>query len=427
NSQSDLMPGLLYFYEDFALIIKGGFNSDLAIQGLPTFPMWGYGWVFLITESRFLIFLAQSIVAVLSVYYLVQYLYLSDDFSERMIKHFMFFVLVSFSWIAIHFTLVPNSFAISFKILSIVLLLFGLNNLSVKNSIYYIIVSALFFGLVLNFRPDYIYFTLVILFVIIWFESSKKGVLYATLWLFIVALLLAPWAIYTYSNFDKPLLTSTNSGHVLFIGLGQLPGNKWNITPNDHDPRMWEELGREMGDDVHSLSYDGDQYLKNRFVELVLANPVEYSKKVSYSAIKTLISGIYVPEFYRLRSDCEIDCRDEFLMDIRERPVGALFDDAEKFFLYSITYLSIIGGIILLFLSYIITPFVMIKGLKTKNLLLLLCGLLMIYQLMINSFAFQMKLYSTNTYLFGIVLLAYFTAENKFISNKLSNINLIEK
>ena len=42
--------------------------------------------------------------------------------------------------------------------------------------------------------------------------------------------------MFTNMQIGKPIPTSTNSGHVLFIGLGQLPGNKWGITPHDKDP-----------------------------------------------------------------------------------------------------------------------------------------------------------------------------------------------
>ena len=65
----------------------------------------------------------------------------------------------------------------------------------------------------------------------------------------LILLLLIPWGIYTYSRSNQFLLTSTNSGHTLFIGLGQLNNNKWNITPSDDDLKMNQILTQNLNTD----------------------------------------------------------------------------------------------------------------------------------------------------------------------------------
>ena len=42
--------------------------------------------------------------------------------------------------------------------------------------------------------------------------------------LIIQLIFLIPWMLFTLNQTGKPLINSTNSGHV-FIGLGQLPNN----------------------------------------------------------------------------------------------------------------------------------------------------------------------------------------------------------
>src|SRR5438046_1388875 len=51
----DLLPN----YQDFKRIILAGFDPAAALRGVPTFPMWGYGWVLLVTENHLAILLAQ--------------------------------------------------------------------------------------------------------------------------------------------------------------------------------------------------------------------------------------------------------------------------------------------------------------------------------------------------------------------------------
>lgn len=408
NRQSNLMGGLLPYYMDYAEVIRGGFDPSLASIGRPTFPMWGYGWIFLLTTNKLTICLIQVFLAALAIHTTLDYLKNKDFFGSNAIGVLKVLILMSFSWIAIQFGLSPYSFAISFQIISLVYIFKGLESNCWRRTLLYISISALCFGLLLNFRSDYFYFTAMIVPISFWCCGWRKGLVASSIWILIVHALLLPWALYTQKVVGEPLLTSTNSGHVFYIGLGSLPGNKWGIIPEDSDPKMAEELIGALGEKGDSLTYEGDKWLKKRFVELVVADPLEYTKKVAYSAGKTLVSGIYVPEFHNLRPNCLGDCKSEFTSDVINSPISALFESREKFFIYGLSYLSIFIGIALLLISYLVLPFVLIDSVRKKNIFLVTCCLLLLYQLAINSFAFQMKLYSTNTYFYGLVLVAFF-------------------
>jgi hypothetical protein len=402
------MGGLLPYYMDYAEVIRGGFDPSLASTGRPTFPMWGYGWIFLLTTNKLSICLIQAFLAALAIHTMLDYLQKKDFFGSNAIGILKVLILMSFSWIAIQFGLSPYSFAISLQIISLVYLFKGLESDCWRRTLLYISISALCFGLLLNFRSDYLYFTSMIVPISFWSCGWRKGLVASSVWIFIVYALLLPWALYTQKIVVEPLLKSTKSGHVFYIGLGNLPGNKWGITSEDSDPKMSEELIGALGEKGNSLTYEGDKWIKKRFVELIVADPLEYTKKVVYAASKTLVSGIYVPEFHNLRSNCIGDCKGEFISDVINSPISALFESREKFFIYALSYLSIFTGIIFLLISYLVLPFVLIDSVHKKNIFLVTCCLMLLYQLAINAFAFQMKLYSTNIYFFSLILVAFF-------------------
>jgi hypothetical protein len=90
----------------------------------------------------------------------------------------------------------------------------------------------------------------------------------------------------------------------MFIGLGNLPGNRWGITPIDSDPTMATEIRRHFGTAKSSLVYESDKFLQKRFRELVLHGPGEYIKKCAYVAGTQVIDGFYSGVFdqeYRAR------------------------------------------------------------------------------------------------------------------------------
>jgi hypothetical protein len=100
-------------------------------------------------------------------------------------------------------------------------------------------------------------------------------------------------------------------------------------------------------------------------------------------------------------------CRDEFLTDVRSRPFLALFDSYEKLFLYTLTYFSIFVGCLVFFTAFLAIPFALIYALKGNKLLIIVSAAIFIYQFLVNALAFQMKLYSSFSYFFGLVIIVF--------------------
>ena len=409
NRNSQMMGGLLDYYNDFKNIISHNFDLKYSKMNSPAFPMWGYGWLFLITTNKYLIYFIQFILSTYSLLEVIFYLTKFENLSPKKIQIFKLLLLLSFSFLAINYTLSPYSIAINLQIISILNLIKSNKSSNRKSKFYYIAISSIFFGLLLNFRSDYIYFSFVLPIILYYVEPIKYNLFLGFIWLLITFSFLIPWMLYTNYAIEKPLLTSTNSGHVFFIGLGNLPNNKWNITTSDLDPKMYVELKRKFGPNTSSLRYEEDLFLKQKFIQLVKKDPFEYSKKVIYSCFKTTISGIYVPEFFNVLNDCSnLGCKEDFVYNLSHKPVISLFENYNKSIIYLLTYFSIFIGIIVILFSHIILPVIFYNAIKEKIILNLLATLIILYQLFINSFAFQMKLYSTYSYLWCLIILILF-------------------
>lgn len=409
NKNSQMMGGVLDYYNDFKEIITHNFNLKYSKMNSPAFPMWGYGWIFTLTNNKIYIFIIQFFFSLYANLNLIFYLNKYENFTKKQIQYFKYILLISFSFIAVTYTLSPYSIAINLLILSILYFIksFKVNNKKYK--IFFIIYSSIFFGLLLNFRSDYIYFTFILPLILFYIKPSSQNIYLGFLWLIITFSFLIPWMIYTNYSIGKPLLTSTNSGHVFFIGLGNLPNNKWKITTSDQDSQMYILLNKKFGKNTSSLRFNEDIYLKKKFIEYIKKDPIEYLKKVLYSSYKTVTSGIYVPEFFNILDNCSsLGCKYDFISDLNNKPISSLLQNSNKTFIYLITYFGIIIGIIIILLSYLLLPYLLYKSLVSKEFLLLVSIFVILYQLIINSFAFQMKLYSTYSYIWSLIMILYF-------------------
>jgi len=70
NYDARAMQGILPYYQQYKALILSGFSTDAIRVGSGTFPMWGYGWVLLLTENKSLLLLLQGFIGILSIGYL---------------------------------------------------------------------------------------------------------------------------------------------------------------------------------------------------------------------------------------------------------------------------------------------------------------------------------------------------------------------
>jgi hypothetical protein len=81
--------------------------------------------------------------------------------------------------------------------------------------------SAIGFGLNLNFASDLYLLPLFLAAAYFWYAGpSRAAAVQALAWLGVVALTMVPWMLYSWRAVGMPLVKSTNQGQGLLIGLG---------------------------------------------------------------------------------------------------------------------------------------------------------------------------------------------------------------
>ena len=289
------------------------------------------------------------------------------------------------------------------------------------------ILSAIAFGLLLHFRSDYYLMPFIFLLVLIYFSRHNYySIVKAIAWFFIIFIVLSPWMFYTKKHTGEALFTSTNSGSVLFVGLGQLSGNKWGITTLDADKKKQEYLLEEFGGVVGNYDLPADKFLKRKFFELVLNEPLEYSKLLVDRFLSVITGGMYAGEFnenvtcqkqskanqnctsiqrknYIEELDQELDANKSFkvilLYAIKEMKFGLAY----KIFKNQILVLiSNYTAVIVLFFSCLFLLGMFAVQMR-PNIFFSLFFLALFYQAAINVFAFNMPLYTSNMYVFHLL------------------------
>jgi len=420
------MSGILPYYIDFARLIRSGFEINIKY---PTFPMWGYGFVYAVTYNKVLILLLQFCISLFTIYILDKLVL--QMFNTNTAKTlFRFFLVFSFPWFSFNAILWPYSIAANFTILALILLYNYFNT----NKNHYLILSACLFGIVLNFRSDYYLYALFLAFILVGYKfylwknklPAKIKIHYICLWLTLIYAFLVPYATYAKATIGHYLVTSTNAGHVFFISLGQLPNNKWGITPKDEDPKMAKIMKGELCQENYgySLQYDGDKVLKKHFFNMVKKDPVEYTKKVLYSAYLMLKGGFYPGEYQNWAVPAEraknihrnikeslkkLDFKNIFQIFRKE---GSLFT-----LLYTLQKLiDMYGRFLFLFFNLSLFLFLYKRFYQFNYFISIIFLSIIFYQFALCLFAYYMACYITNLYL--IYLFCIFWTIDCYIGSK---------
>ena len=428
NYNANLMGNMVVYYEDYANFFKNNFKLETLFENSQyTFPMWGFGIVILLFKKKIFIICFQQLITFLTILYFEKSLrnlkIVDDIFSLRLL------LLVSYCYYFIHTSLTPYSISVNLFTLGILFLLYFNRFQKIK----YLILSAFCFGIILNFRSDYYYLIYIIFLLLIAtsFKEKKSKIIKISIcvWFIIIQSFLLPWGYYTYKRVGHFLPTSTNAGHVFFLGLGQLPNNIWKITEEDNDSTMKSYLIKSFGkNNANSLSYEQNKYLLKKWKELVLKNPIEYSKKCLTNAEKIIKMPFYVGNLENIYDNSNKNFikkkirgltneRDYFQL-IKYIFIGEGSIFLISFFLnaFSISLYSIFILLMLLMFikNYIFDSFV--------SKLILIC---FTYQLALSIFTFYLPIYNSNLYLIYILGIFYFkkmimvnTLKNTLTSNR---------
>lgn len=283
--------GLGAWYERYATLIRHRFDPTGAEP--QTFPMWGYGWLLAVVPDARMWVVVQILFGFTGAAVLLSALVTTCHLTLRNGRIGAWCLAAYLPWYA---SLIS---AYSAPAIAVGLLLFSLSFLvrwlgQAGSSHQTLLLAALTFGLMLNFRSDYFLFTLVVAAVLVVSAGfRRRGLAAAAIWLSVVLLTLVPWLVYTKTATGRMTFTSTNSGHVLFLGWGDLPSNPWGISVSDGDPVMARELAGHFGRPVSSLSAEGDRFLRARFTETVRTEPGLYGQRLAKHTLNLALGGFY--------------------------------------------------------------------------------------------------------------------------------------
>ena len=421
----------LYFnhlYEDYAKFFKSLDFDSFKYQNL-TFPIWGYGVFHLLGKSILINLLLQQSFTFINLVFLDRIIIKYKLFKE--IHLFRLIVLLSSTWFLYHTQMWPKSIGSNLLLLGVIFLIEYLKTSRTSKLIY----SAISFGILHNFRSEYIYLAIVIMFFILLLnDKSIITKIKKMSFLLIQLIFLIPWMFYTFNQSGKPIINSSNSGHVFFIGLGQLPDNAWGITPHDKDPLKTKILIEKFGDKYNYIDFEAwntiqeDKYLKEVFFGFIKKNPKEWIRKCIYVTRLLILDPFYVGNVGNFQQNK--------ISNIEEiRKLESMFynfefndffntllktnwkiDFKESFQIIYTLYTKIFG--IVIFLSFIIISFLtIITQIKNKIFFSkeeILFGLVILYQLAISIFAFHMPVYNSSVYI--IYLLFIYLLFQKYLS-----------
>jgi len=416
NFHGQGMSGILPHYRDFKQIILSGFDATAVPGATPTFPMWGYGWVFLLTENKIVILISQNLLAIFSIWFCFRLIEENKYLPTGATTLAKVSMIVAVPWYASNSLLWPYSISNSLILLSLVLFVKAIS--SEQKITYLLLISGLLFGLALNFRSDYYLFPIGLILIIgITAGCNKRFFQKSALWLALIFLTLVPWGLYTKTTIGHFLITSTNSGAVLFIGLGSLTGNKWGITPKDGDPKMRDAIKSHFGEDKSYVSYEVDQFLKTAFFKMISEDPSHFTKKAMHNLKKTIFRGTYRGEFYE-SAGCYPQCRNNYTKNIaslRSSPSHYFKLNMHSQITISINIYSAIFSRTMVLLSYLLLPFTLFYTLRNRNLLLITFLCAIAYQTTLNMIGNYSSAYTGNIFIFlltnfclGIYLLIRF-------------------
>ena len=429
----------LYFnskYIDYSkyflsLVTSSIYNLD---SNKTAFPLWGYGIVHLLFKNKLNILVFQQLLSFYTIIKLDQYFRINQ---KKIILYFRLLILISFPYFLFHTQIWPKSISSSLLFLAILQLFYYLDSKKTKSVVY----SGILFGILCNFRSDYLILSLTLpLFILLWEFIRKNEIDFYSLRVMLIPvsvfILLIPWGIYTFKNTGHYFLNSSNSGHVLFIGLGQLPNNIWKITPQDDDSIMRQTLIDKFKT-THPppfVSYSENTFLVEKFSQMISQNPFEWLKKCLFAFRLLILDPFYVGNVGNFQKNGianikEIRALEKNIYNFNyEKSSSILFNtrwefSSKEIFQIIFTIITKIIGF-LIFISALISifyGFIKYRFSIFNDIIFYLCFLIIGYQCAISIFAFHMPVYNTSIYLIYLIIISL--SFNKLFFNQTENSN----
>lgn len=408
NSENIMMGGILPYYEDFAKYFQSGLSND-SIPRSPLFPMWGYGIIYAIFKNYFIIGCLQMAFMLFTIYK-IETIILSIKTINYNKYVFRGLVVLGLNWFLFHTPYWPYSISANCLVLGLYLLLRAIYNSKMID----VVLSSIMIGVMLNLRSDYIYYCIYLSFYLIFLSIIKKFEWKnSLLWIIIWVTMMLPWSFHSKNISGHHSFTSMNSGHVLFISLGQLQGNVWGITDTDEDPKMHALIDSLGSSEASTYNYEGNKILIQEWKNRIVSHPSEYLRKCVSVLYMTLTRPFCHGEIYKkfIKDEAQIETlKNNLKRDIASFDIIALLS---KF--VSKTYMGFIIPLALNLLSialFIFFLFIILKGIlknkwdifKESSFHILYS--VIAYQIALQTLAYYNPNYHSNVYLFYALLAA---------------------
>ena len=241
-------------------------------DGLASFPMWGYSLLIRLLGSVTAVVALQSVLGAFATAALMVRL---NGLAPGLKRITTALFLSSLPWLSFMAYAYQMPISSAFVILALLALEMAIRS----GRITWGIVAGILCGVGQNFRsellllPGAVLIAIFILSKMQWFRCASIKPL--AVGAGVALMLQIPWALNCHFNAGRFSLSESNLGHVVFIGLAKLPSNPWNIEPSDG---FAQETVDKAGLNCSSLSFQGGNFLKHKFVEAVRQCPPAYVK-----------------------------------------------------------------------------------------------------------------------------------------------------
>lgn len=362
--QQGITPYLL----DYRDIIRAGFDANAATRrGVPTFPMWGYGWVFLVTDWKLPLLVLQSALGIGALWLWVRAVARAGLLTRWPLAAYRLLLITATPWFVCHAVLWPSSFAAAFTLAALALVPAVYQR---EASCWRVIAaSGLLLGLAANFRADALLLALGLAPLLLLCGRFRPRVwLRVGVWLLAAYGLMVPWAIYTHAVTGHVSLTSTNGGLTALTGFGHVPDNRWGITISDEDPVVTRMIEQGLGRKASPVSYAADRVLKAEFQRLVCLDPREYLRKVKVTLWVHMTAGVYAEFFRWLADDPQVALQRyrQYRAELWTGHVTRLWQEPVTALIMATQLVTVLVGVALLSASFCLLPVTLVGTLLSR-------------------------------------------------------------
>jgi hypothetical protein len=274
NADAVSMQGLYPNYLCFRRAILHGLDPAANPCQGPTFPIWGYGWLLVITRTKAALLVFQGLAGLAAAWFLLRTLLETGLLGGWGLRLSKLLLLVCIPWYAFHALRWPYSEASTLVVFSVAVLCLVLRRKS--RSFGLTAFSGILFGFALNL-PFRLHRA----------AAGRRARCAHHVPRIPAAPSEAPWRLARSDPGSTRALDGVlgprnrpRSTHVdecwsrALHQPGPVPKNPRGITASDSDPRMHRELDAHFHHSAtSSLNYASDQFLRHRFVQLVVSIP----------------------------------------------------------------------------------------------------------------------------------------------------------